>query len=102
MTEKELQFHLALMELPIQDRVYFPARLDITAFKIPELSAAFEEVRRLINDVWSSNLHRLSSPSGQVFLHLDYIASPHVNAITFGKQGTYFVGLSEGMLLHFV
>jgi hypothetical protein len=101
MTDQELQFHLYLMNLPIQDRAKFHGRLNIADFAIPDLALAFEESRRLINEAWAVNALRIVAPDGKIALHLDYINSGAVNAMTFGSEGTYFVGLTAAMLEHF-
>jgi hypothetical protein len=99
-TEQELQFHLYLKSLPIQEREVFDGRLDLANFAIPELAQAFEDARGLINTAWAANAARIVAPDGAIALHLDYINSSVVNAITFGYEGTYFVGLTGAMLEH--
>jgi len=101
MTDRELQFHLYLRNLPIQDREVFYGRLDLATFTIPELAQAFEDARGLINAAWAANAPRILAPDGAIALHLDYINSSAVNAITFGDEGTYFVGITGAMLKHF-
>jgi hypothetical protein len=100
-TEQELQFHLYLKSLPIQERKIYDGRLDLADFAIPELAQAFEDARGLINAAWAANAPRILAPDGAIALHLDYIGSSVVNAITFGYGGTYFVGLTGAMLEHF-
>jgi hypothetical protein len=102
MTEQELQFHLCLMDLPIQERkrLDIHGRLDLVNFAIPELAQAFEDARGLINEAWAANAPRILAPDGAIALHLDYINSSVVTAITFGYEGTYFVGLTGAMLEH--
>jgi hypothetical protein len=102
-TDQELQFHLYLRGLPVQEREDFDinGRLDIADFAIPELAFAFEEARRLINAAWVENAPRIIAPDGPTTLHLDYINSSSINATTFGYGGTYFVGLTGAMLEHF-
>jgi hypothetical protein len=107
MTEQELQFHLYLRNLPIPNREHgghhvFDGRLDLANFAIPELAQAFEYARGLINAAWAANTPRILAPDGSIALHLDYINSSAVNAITFGYEGTYFVGITGAMLERFV
>ena len=103
MTDQELQFHLYLRSLPIQERQDFDidGRLDLADFAIPQLAPAFEDARRLINAAWAENARRIIAPDGPTTLHLDYIKSSFINAMTFGREGTYFVGLTGAMLEHF-
>lgn len=102
LTTLELQFHLYLMNLPIQDRAIFISRSDLSEFSVPELSLAFLEARKLINAAWANEAHRIKSPDGEVIVHLDFIKSPRENAITFGSDGAYFVGITEPFLALFV
>jgi hypothetical protein len=43
---------------------------------------------------------RITAPTGEVKLHLDYIDSGDLNAITFGDEGISFVGITSRMLVH--
>jgi len=90
------------MDLPIQERELLDSRgrLDLVNFAIPELAQVFEGARCLINSAWAANACRIIAPDGSVALHLDYINSSVVTAITFGYEGTYFVGLTGAMLEH--
>lgn len=106
MTDRELKFHLYLRNLPVPNREHgnhhvFDGRLDLANFAIPELAQAFEDARGLINAAWAANAPRILAPDGSIALHLDCINSSAVNAITFGDEGTYFVGITGAMLEHF-
>lgn len=101
LTPLEWQFQLYLLNLPIQDRAKFISRSDLSTFSIPELSAAFHEIRKLVNEAWANGAHRIASPEGAVIVHLDYIKSTVINAITFGSDGAYFVGITEPYLALF-
>lgn len=101
LTTLEWQFQLYLMNLPIQDRAIFKSRSTLSQFSVPELSEAFLDARRLLNTAWADGAHRIIAPEGPVVIHLDYIESPIINAITFGSDGSYFVGITEPFLALF-
>lgn len=98
LTALEWQFQLYLSGLPIQDKATFKSRSTLANFSIPELAGAFKETRLLLNLAWANQAHRIKAPEGDVGVHLDFIESPIVNAITFGSDGAYFVGITEPFL----
>jgi hypothetical protein len=96
----EIIFHGYFSRLPDYLREVYRGRLKMSDFEIQELADAFESIRQEINSRWESHAHRIVAPSGQVKLHLDYIDSRDLNAITFNDEGISFVGITGRMLVH--
>jgi hypothetical protein len=101
MTIEELDFHFCLMALSPEDRKIYRRRLDASEFEIAELADAIEGIRNEINSRWKLQAKRIVAPAGQINLHLDYIESTSANALTFGRGATYFVGITDKMLVRF-
>lgn len=97
----EVVFHRYLTRLPAYRREVYRGRSDLSKFPKQELVPVFEAIKDEINALWREHAARIQSPDGEVRLHLDYIDSNDVNAITFYDEGIHFVGITEEMLLHF-
>lgn len=96
----EVIFHRYFSRLPQYQRDLYRGRLNMGQFEIQELAAAFEGIRDEINSRWGIHARRIEDPSGEVKLHLDYIESKDLNAITFSDEGISFVGITGQMLVH--
>jgi hypothetical protein len=97
----EVIFDRYLRRLPMDQRELYRGRMDLSKFVKPEMAPAFEAIMGEINMRWSDHAARIRAPGGEVKLHLDYIDSTGVNAITFYDRGIHFVGITDKMLAHF-
>lgn len=101
MTPQELTFDAFLKSLPRPLGDIFRGRLEISKFEVQELASAFNGIKQEINARWRTHSTFIKAPHGPVDLHMDYIDSTVLNAITFGANGTHFVGITDKMLVHF-
>ena len=100
-SDPEISFHRYFSTLPPYQQKRYSGRLEMAGFGVPELAEAFEAIRNEINARWQAYANRIQAPDGAVNLYLDYIDSTEVNAITFGHEEAYFVGITNKMLIHF-
>src|ERR1700761_677251 len=104
MTDNEARFDRYFGTLRSCDSLFGARilRLDDPAKKDPSnLCQALRLIRNEINGRFATNAADIVCPSGEVRLHTDYIASSEINAFAFQFEGWYFIGITEGMLVHF-
>jgi hypothetical protein len=104
MTDIEQRFDRYFGTLDTSDSLHNAHILDLDGAStegVRELAEAFKGVRAEINGRFATNAVDIVAPTGEVHIHMDYIASLEVNAFAFQFEGWYFIGITEGMLALF-
>ena len=104
MTDFEQRFDRCFGTLDASDSLHKAHILDFDAApteEVRQLAEAFKGIRAEINERFATNAVDIVAPTGEVRIHMDYIASSEVNAIAFTFDGWHFIGITEGMLALF-
>jgi hypothetical protein len=102
MVDFDVEFHRYFSSLSSAKRAVYKGRLDLDTFTPSEFSTAFASIRDLINERFAINVQRIVTPTGPATVYMDYVDASAKNALSFESKGIYFIGITSGMLQHFV